>query len=258
MILVIDVGNTNMEFGLYREGGLVAQFRLSTSRDVTSDEIGLMTRQFFAVHKINHTDIKDTVISSVVPQVMYSIMSAIKKYIGKRPLIINEDIKVNIKNMYTNPGEVGADRLVNSYAAFRKYGGPLIITDFGTATTFDVVGAEGEYLGGVIYPGIKVSMNALVQNASKLPRVEVAAPDRVIGKNTAQSMQSGILYGYIGVVEKIRDEISRELGQKTNIIATGGLSQFLQSSANVFQVIDKTLTLEGLYIIYEESRVMKI
>ncbi|EEG30079.1 pantothenate kinase, type III [[Clostridium] methylpentosum DSM 5476] len=250
MVLTVDIGNTNMEFGIFEGEKLRANFRLVTNRNVTSDEVGLLMTQFFTIQKIDVNAIEAVVIASVVPQVMFSVSNAMRKYIGKEPLVAGENLPIQLKNNYHNPKEVGADRLVNAYAAYRKYGGPLIVVDFGTATTFDLVGEDGSYEGGTIYPGIKVSMEALTRNAAKLPTVELNDPGTAIGRDTVTSMQAGVIYGYVGAVLHMIDKISDELGQKTTVVATGGLSTLLNQSTQMFDVIDKTLTLEGLMQIY--------
>ena len=198
MLFVVDVGNTNMEFGVYEQGKLCQSFRLVTRRDITSDEVGLQIRTFFSIHGLRPEDVEDVVVTSVVPQVMYSMKNAFRKYLGKEPLVVQENLEIPIVNRYSNPAEVGADRLVNAFAALKKYGAPLIVVDFGTATTFDVIDASGAYLGGSIYPGIKVSLDALVGNTSKLPRVEIEPPAKVVGDNTVASIQSGIVYVTVG------------------------------------------------------------
>ena len=254
MLFVIDIGNTNIEFGVYCDGEIVAGFRLGTNRDITSDEVGLTTMQFFYIHKIDLGSIEDVIITSVVPQVVYSMKNAVRKYLGKEPLIIKENLPVNIVNKYHNPEEVGADRLVTAYAGFRKYGGNLVVIDFGTATTFDVVDGEGAYLGGVIYPGIKISLDALVEKTAKLPKVQIEAPDQVIGKNTITSMQSGIVYGYTGAVMNIVAQIEKQMGTALKVVATGGLAKMIGEQIDSFMVIDKTLILDGLNMIYEDYK----
>lgn len=254
MLLAVDVGNTNMEFGVFDRGDLICSFRLGTNRDVTSDEIGLATWQFFSIHGIHPTQIEDVVVASVVPQVMYSLSNAMRKYLDKQPLIIGEDLQVPIENRYDNPREVGADRLVNAQIAYKKYGGPLIIVDFGTATTFDAVSRDGAYLGGAIYPGVKISMDALFQKAAKLPRVELANPGVEIGTNTAASLQVGAVYGYLGVVTNICAHMKRVLGQDARVVATGGLSNLFLDFEGTFDVVDKTITLDGILDVYESSR----
>ncbi|MCL2013898.1 MAG: type III pantothenate kinase [Oscillospiraceae bacterium] len=271
MILTVDIGNTNMEFGVFKDQDLIANFRLNTNRDITSDEIGLMVCQFFAIKGVDRTGIKDVVVSSVVPQVMYSASAAFKKYFGKLPLIAGNDLKIKIPNLYDNPGEVGADRLVNSYASLLLYGAPLVIVDFGTATTFDAVSKDGKYLGGAIYPGIKLSISALVDKASKLPLIELKIPEKAIGTNTAESMQAGTIYGYAGAIRMITEMISREIvsreivsgeivsreteisTENVKIIATGGLSQMIQDATpGLFHEVNKSLTLQGLNRIYRD------
>jgi type III pantothenate kinase len=254
MLFVVDIGNTNMEFGVYEKDQLKISFRLVTNHDTTSDEIGLMIRQFFSIHHISLEMIEDVIITSVVPQVVYSVKNAMRKYLKKEPLIVQENLNIDIVNKYANQSEVGADRLVNAYAGFRKYGGGLIIVDFGTATTFDVIDKEGAYLGGVIYPGIKISLDALVQKTSKLPKVEIEAPQKNIGINTVMSMQSGIVNGYTGAVIHIIEQIEKELGYRTKVIATGGLAGLIGKQTNRIEQIDRSLTLDGLYWIYQHEK----
>ncbi len=254
MLFTVDIGNTNMEFGVFEDGKLLSSFRLVTNRDTTSDEVGLMVRQFFMTHDIKVSMIENVIITSVVPQVVYSVKNAMRKYLNLEPLIIGENLKVNIVNKYSNQAEVGADRLVNAYSAYKKYGGNLIVVDFGTATTFDVIDEEGAYLGGSIYPGLKISLDALVEKTSKLPKVEISKPEKVIGVNTVMSMQSGIVYGYTGAVINIVNQIENELGKKMKVIATGGLAKVVASQSDVFSVLDKTLTLDGLSYIYDDYK----
>lgn len=250
MVLVADIGNTTMEFGLYDGDTLRDVFRLGSKQDITSDEVGLFVTQFFEHKKIDLSEVSDVIISSVVPQINYSVISAIKKYFCIDPLIIGENIGVNIPNLYENPSEVGTDRLVDSYAASVKYGVPCIIVDFGTATTCEAVSEKGEYLGGMIYPGIKVAMDALYEKASKLPKVEIRKPDFTIGKNTVMSMQSGAYIGYLGAIEKMICKLKEELGENTKVIATGGFSRLFENEA-IFDVIDQRLPLEGIKMIYD-------
>ncbi len=253
MLLAIDIGNTNMEFGVFKGSEIMASFRLGTNRDITSDEVGLFASQFFLNNHIDRTDIDDIIIASVVPQVMYSVTNAIKKYFyNKVPLVVGDNIDLDIINLYDNPGDVGADRLVASIGAHHKYGGPLIVVDFGTATTFDAIGKNGEYLGGAIYPGIKISMDALFNKTAKLPRVELVRPERVIGRNTIVSLQSGIVNGYVGAVTHIISLIQNELGASARVIATGGLARLIDDASDVFETIDRSLVLDGLRIIYDQ------
>lgn len=252
MLFVVDIGNTNMEFGIFEQDKLKASFRLITNHDVTSDEIGLMIRQFFSIHGISLEMIEDVLITSVVPQIVYSMKNAMRKYLNREPLIVQENLNIDIVNKYENKSEVGADRLVNAYAGYHKYGGGIIVVDFGTATTFDVIDQEGAYLGGIIYPGIKVSLDALVQKTSKLPKVEIEAPEKSIGTNTVMSMQSGIVHGYTGAVINIIRQIEQELGYHAKVIATGGLARFIGEQTDRIERIDRSLTLDGLCMIYRE------
>lgn len=251
MILVIDIGNTTIEFGIYDNEKLIGVFRLGSKRDISSDEVGLFASQFFEHRHISMCGVNAVVISSVVPQLNYSVTSAIKKYFGLEPYIIGENLICDIPNLYENPKDVGADRLVDAYAAIKKYGAPLIIVDFGTATTCDAVSEKGEYLGGIIYPGIKISMDALYEKASKLPKIEIVKPDSVIGKNTVASMQSGAYLGYLGAIEKMVDCIKKELGNGTRVIATGGFSRLFEGEQGLFDYIDQRLPLEGIRMVYE-------
>lgn len=255
MLLAIDIGNTNIEFGIFQDGKLEGSFRMGTNRDITSDEVGLLACQFFANSGFDRKQVEDVIIASVVPQVMYSIANAVRKYFNnKTPLVVGENIFANILNLYDHPREVGADRIIAAVAAYHKYGGPVIVVDFGTATTFDAVGQDGEYLGGAIFPGIKISMEALFSNTAKLPRVELVRPEQVIGKNTVTSLQSGAVYGYVGAVANILAHMRKELGEDTKVVATGGLARLIGEQAELFAAIDRTLTLDGLHIVYQEYR----
>ncbi len=253
MILVIDIGNTTMEFGLYEGDSLTGVFRLGSKRDITSDEVGLFVTQFFEYRKLSVSKVSDVIISSVVPQVNYSVCSAVRKYFGLEPLVIGENIFCNMPNLYENPKEVGADRLVDSYAAFKKYGGPLIIVDFGTATTCEAVSEAGEYLGGIIYPGIKTSMDALYEKAAKLPKIEILKPEFALGKNTVSSMQSGAYYGYLGAIEKMVKNLKAIIGNSAKVVATGGFAR-LFAEEKLFDYIDQRLPLEGIKMVYEDSK----
>lgn len=252
MILVIDIGNTTMEFGLYEGDELIGVFRLGSKRDITSDEVGLFVTQFFEYRKLSVSDVTDVVISSVVPQVNYSVSSAVRKYFDLEPLVIGENLFCSMPNLYENPKEVGADRIVDSYAAFRKYGGPLIIVDFGTATTCEAVSEAGEYLGGIIYPGIKTSMDALYEKAAKLPKIEILKPEFALGKNTVSSMQSGAYYGYLGAIEKMVENLRAIIGD-AKVVATGGFARLFSEEA-LFDYIDQRLPLEGIRMVYEDSK----
>lgn len=254
MLLAIDVGNTNIVLGVYDGEEPKAYFRLSTSYERSRDEYGVMFLSFLQHKGISVEDIEAVIISSVVPQVMYSLERSVKKYIGKEPIVIDNKTDFGMKILYNNPAEVGADRIVNAYAAKKLYGTPLIIVDFGTATTFCAVSENGDYLGGAISPGIKISTEALFTRTAKLPRVEISKPDAVIGKNTVESMQSGILYGYVGqviyIVNKMREEMK---APEARVIATGGLANLIAAETDIFFDINGSLTLEGLRLFYYEN-----
>ncbi|MGF7060890.1 type III pantothenate kinase [Brassicibacter mesophilus] len=255
MILVFDVGNTNIVLGVYQEKKLLNDWRISTDREKTSDEYGLIIDQLFKYNKVDIEDIEAVIISSVVPTLMYSLQAMSIKYFKKEPLIVGPGIKTGINIKYDNPKEVGADRIVNAVAAYEKHGGPLVVVDFGTATTFCAISKEGDYLGGVISPGIKISSEALVLRTAKLPKVELVKPKEVINKNTINSMQSGIIYGYVGLVDYIVNKMKLEIpGEVKEVVATGGLSTLIASESTTITKIDKLLTLEGLRIIYEKNK----
>ncbi len=252
MILVIDIGNTTMEFGIYDKEELVDVFRLGSKRDITSDEVGLFATQFFEHRHIPMSAVTDAVISSVVPQLNYSLTSAVKKYFGLDPYVVGENLPCRIPNLYENPREVGVDRLVDAYAAVRKYGAPVIIVDFGTATTCDAVSEKGEYLGGLIYPGIKTSMDALYEKASKLPKIEIVKPEMTIGRNTVSSMQSGAYFGYLGATEKMVKSLKNILGENARVVATGGFARLFEKESGFFDYIDQRLPLEGIRMVFED------
>ena len=255
MLLAIDVGNTNIVAGIFQDDKLVASFRMATDKQKSSDEIGLFMTQLLSLEGIDKSNIEDIIISSVVPPVMYSLTNACRRYIGREPLIVGQDILPDINIKYDNPKEVGADRIVNAVAARAKYGSPLVIVDFGTATTFCAIDRNGDYLGGVIASGIKISMDALFEKAAKLPRIEIVKPNKVIGSNTVESMQSGAVYGYVGQVEYIVGRIKEELGAPDcKVIATGGLAALIAEHADSIDFVDRLLTLEGLRMIYSDFR----
>lgn len=254
MILLIDVGNTNITIGLCDNDKITASWRMTTNKDLTSDEIGIILRNYFMLSNIDVKDIKGTIISSVVPPIMYSLTHAVRKYIENDPIIVNSKSKMGLTIKYDNPKEVGADRLVNAVGAINKYKSPLIIVDFGTATTFCAINKENEYLGGVILPGIKISLNALVEKTAKLPRIEIAKPEKIIGTSTVESMQSGMYYGYAGSVDNIVKKMKSELNEEDiTVIATGGLARMIAKESETIDVIDSGLTLEGLKIIYKNE-----
>jgi len=256
MLLAIDVGNTNIAAGIFSQetsvepSKLIANFRLSTDKTKTSDEIGMMMLQFLSLEGIEKSQIKDIIISSVVPPLMHTLGNACRRYIGKTPQIVGQDVIPAINIKYDNPKEVGADRIVNAVAARAKHGTPLIIVDFGTATTFCAIDKNGDYMGGVIASGIKISMDALFEKAAKLPRIEIVKPKKTIGTNTVASMQSGAVYGYVGQVEYIVARIKEELNEPNcKVVATGGLARLIAQHTDTINVVDRMLTLDGLNII---------
>ncbi|MEG0134025.1 MAG: type III pantothenate kinase [Clostridium sp.] len=258
MIFVLDVGNTNIVLGIYKEKTLIVEWRLSTDYKKTSDEYMIEVAQLFTYNKLDVNDISGVIISSVVPNIMYSLEHMVRKFFNKKPLIVGPGIKTGINIKYDNPKEVGADRIVNAVAAYEMYKTSLVIIDFGTATTFCAVGKGGDYIGGTICPGIKISSDALFQKAAKLPRVELVKPDTVICKNTVASMQAGIVYGYIGqvdfIIKKIKEEM-KALGEgNPMVVATGGLANLIAQDSTMIDKVEPFLTLEGLRMIYEKNK----
>ena len=255
MLLVFDVGNTTMVFGIYKDHELIKDWRINTDKEKTSDEYGRLISSLFKYEDIEMSEIKDVIISSVVPNVMHSLENFCIKYCNKQPLIVGPGIKTGLNIKYDNPKQVGADRIVNAVAGIEKYGYPLILVDFGTATTFCAISERGEYLGGTIAPGIKISSEALFQRASKLPRVELLKPGTTICKSTVTAMQSGIIYGYVGLVDKIISMMKDELNcEGIKVVATGGLANLIASETDSIDNVDKFLTLEGLKAIYEKNK----
>lgn len=254
MLLVIDVGNTNTVLGVYDGERLIAHWRLTTERSRTIDEYGIQFRNLVLLAGIEASSITAVVISSVVPTLNYTLEKVSVTYLGHAPMFIDHTVDMDMVIKYIPTSDVGADRIVNSVAAIKQYGAPCIVVDFGTATTFDAVNAEREYLGGVITPGITISSEALFQRASRLSRVEIKRPDRVIGQTTTGSIQSGLYYGYIGLVDGILKRMIAEMGERPRIIATGGLARLIGRGSRYIEKIDDNLTLEGLRLIYERNR----
>ena len=256
MLLAFDVGNTNIVMGAYEGKTLLNSWRMATDKDKTADEYGMLMHQLFSYEGLNLKDVEDVIISTVVPPLMYTLQHIAIKYFNKDAIVVGPGVKTGMNIKYDNPKQVGADRIVNAVAGFEKFGGPLVIVDFGTATTFCAISEKGEYLGGTIAPGIKISSEALFEKAAKLPRVELVKPGQVICKNTVNSMQSGLVYGYIGLVDYIVKRMKNELGDnpKTKVIATGGLATLISSESETIDEIDRLLTLDGLRIIYERNK----
>lgn len=254
MLLVIDVGNTNIVLGVYKDTELLDHWRISTDRQRTTDEYGVLIRELFYLNDLRADDINAIIISSVVPPVVPTLDRMCQRYFGLSPLLIGPGVKTGMDIRYDNPREVGADRIVNAVAAYEKYGGPVIIVDFGTATTFCAVDAKGVYLGGSICPGIGISTEALVQRTAKLPRIELKRTDSVICRNTIESMQAGVFYGFVGQVEGIVSRMRRELDMSARVVATGGLAVVIAPATKAIDVVEPMLTLEGLRIIYERNR----
>lgn len=258
MILLVDVGNTNIVLGVNKEDKYIASWRISTDANKTSDEYGIQVMQLFIQNNLNPKDIKGIIISSVVPNIMHSLENMIRKCFSIEPIIVGPGIKTGMNIKYDNPKEVGADRIVNAVAAYETYKKPIIIIDFGTATTFCAITGTGNYLGGCIVPGVRIASDALFERAAKLPRVELEVPKNIICKNTITSMQAGILYGYIGQVEYIVNKMKSEMkvagAENPMVIATGGLAKLIAKETKLIDKVEGDLTLEGLKILYEKNK----
>jgi type III pantothenate kinase len=254
MLVVIDIGNTNITMGLYDKDNLKGSYRLTTKMQRTSDEYGFMLLSFLNASSIHISEIDDIIISSVVPKINYSFTNSIKKYFYKEPIMIGPGVKTGISIKTENPASLGTDRIVDAVGAYYTYGGPCIVIDFGTATTYDVITDKGEFIGGVITAGIGITANALASQSAKLPEIEIAKPDHIIGKNTVKSMQAGVVYGYIGQSEYIIKRIKEEYGQDLKVISTGGLGKIIANETNEIDIYDRDLTFKGLKIIYEKTK----
>ena len=265
MLLVIDVGNTNTVLGVYRidqagfvksagpEPQMIAHWRVATIKTHTVDEYGVLFRNLFAIGQIESRDVRGIVISSVVPPMDSTLRDVCERYFHLKALFIEPGVKTGMPVHYDNPAEVGADRIVNGVAAFEKYGGPCVVVDFGTATTFDAISKKGEYLGGVIAPGIGISAQALFEHTARLPLVDIRRPAKVIGTNTVTSIQSGLFFGYLGLVDGIIERLLPQLGDETKVLATGGLARMIGDHSKYIKTVDDLLTLDGLRIIWERN-----
>jgi len=253
MLLVIDIGNTNTSLGVFDADSLAAHWRLTTDRARTVDEWGVLTRNLFALTDLNFKSIKAIAVASVVPPLNFVLKRMAETYFEISPLFIDHTVETGVPILYEPPSDVGADRIVDAVAAIQKYGAPCIVVDFGTATTFDAINAKGEYLGGVITPGITISSDALFERAAKLPRVEIKRPPKVIGPATIEAMQSGLYHGYVGLVDGILKKMIEELGGKPKVIATGGLAPLIAKGSEFIELVDETLTLDGLRLVYERT-----
>ncbi|NDL67208.1 type III pantothenate kinase [Anaerotalea alkaliphila] len=250
MLLVVDIGNTNITLGVYQGSRLAGNFRMTTKENRTSDEYGVTIMAMLQARGVDKTQIKDVIISSVVPNIMYSFTNGIRKYFDKEPMIVGPGIKTGISIHTDNPREVGADRIVDAVGAYYEYGGPAMVIDFGTATTYDVVSGDGVFEVGITSPGIKISANALWEQAAKLPEIEIRKPESILAKNTVTSMQAGLVYGYIGQVEYIVRKVKEEMEREMKVIATGGLARIIVGETDAIDIYDVDLTFKGLRHIY--------
>jgi type III pantothenate kinase len=253
MLLVIDVGNTNTSLGVYEGERLVTHWRLTTARARTVDEYGVLSRNLFALAGLDFKEINAVAAASVVPQLNFTVKRMAETYFHLSPLFIDHTTETGMEILYQPPSDVGADRIVDAVAARHKYGAPCIVVDFGTATTFNAISAEGKYLGGVITPGIQISSDALFERAARLPRVEIKRPQAVIGASTMGAIQSGLYYGYVGLVDGILRRMREELGGAPRVVSTGGLAPLIATGSELIETVDDTLTLEGLRLIYSRT-----
>ncbi|MBQ2705381.1 MAG: type III pantothenate kinase [Agathobacter sp.] len=254
MILTLDVGNTNMTGGVFKGEDIIATFRITTKMPRTSDEYGMLLCNLLQQNKINPDDIKDAIICSVVPNVMHSLASAMIKYLDIKPIIVGADLKTGLRIDVPNPQQVGADRIVDAVAAYEIYGGPVLVMDFGTATTYDLVDETGAFIGGITAPGIRTAGKALWQDAAKLPEIEIAKPEKIVGVDTITSMQSGLVYGQIGQTEYIVKKVKEETGlNNLKVVATGGLGRIIAEETDCIDFYDANLTLKGIYLVYKKQ-----
>ncbi|MDD7365941.1 MAG: type III pantothenate kinase [Clostridiales bacterium] len=254
MILTLDIGNTNIKTALFDGEKMLQYWRLTTNKMMSSDEYGILLSNLFEHNGLDVKDVTGIIMSSVVPSINFTIEHMLQNYFGITPMMVVPGVKTGINLKYDNPRELGSDRIANAVAAYELYGGPCIFIDFGTATTFGVMSAKGEFLGGAICPGLKLAAEALVDRAAKLPRFELVKPDTVIGRNTITNLQSGIVYGYVGQVTYLIKKMKQELGAPdAKVIATGGLALLVAGETDQIDVLDGLLTLKGLRLIYEKN-----
>lgn len=253
LLLVMDVGNSNIVLGVFDQDELIAQWRLQTNRNTTEDEYGMMLKNFFDYKGLSLENVKGAIISSVVPPLTVILKRMCEKYLNQLPLILGPGVKTGLNIKYDNPREVGADRIANAVAAIELYGAPLVIVDFGTATTCCFIDDEGNYVGGAISPGVHISAEALFQRAAKLTRVEIDRPSSIVGRNTVEAMQAGIYYGYVGLIKEIVTRMSKLMKKHPKVVATGGFASFISQDAEVIDEIHPHLTLLGLKLIYERN-----
>ena len=254
MLLVIDAGNTNTSLGVYRGQELIAHWRLTTNPGRTVDEYGMHARNLFELAQVDFKAIDAIAIASVVPPLNYTLKRMAEVYFQITPLFIDETTDTGLRILYEPASDVGSDRIVDAVAAIKKYGTPCIVVDFGTATTFNAINSKGEYLGGAITPGIMISSEALFSRTAKLPRVDIKRPYRVIGSSTVTAMQSGLYYGFVGLVDGVLGKMIEEIGAQPRVIATGGLAPLIATGSKFIELVDETLTLEGLRLVYERTR----
>ncbi|MCT2535297.1 type III pantothenate kinase [Aquibacillus koreensis] len=254
MIFVLDVGNTNTVLGVFKEEALIYQWRIKTDRHKTEDEYGMLIKSLFEHEGLTFSDMDGVIISTVVPPIMFALDRMAKKYFHVKPLVVGDEaVNPFLKMTYPNPSEIGADRIVNAVGAIEAYGFPLIIIDFGTATTYCYVNEKGEYVGGAIAPGINISLEALYSKAAKLPKVEIKNPGTVVGSSTIEAMQSGVYFGYVGQVDEVVRRIKDQATEPTTVIATGGLAKLIAKDSRTIDIVDSALTLKGLYYIYKKN-----